>query len=159
MDPPWFAGLNLKYPVLRDKDILRIPFETLQTSGYLMVWILDMKEKKIRDQIEKRGYIHKATVTWGKLTKNNNLVSGSGVTVRHNTEKLYIFAKGNVKEISTYHRMQDLVMAQVRGESIKPEQIYTEIYKLVPQGYFLEIFARSNNIRPNYVSVGNMLRP
>ncbi len=29
MDPPWFVGLNLKYPVLRDKDILKIPFETL----------------------------------------------------------------------------------------------------------------------------------
>ncbi len=62
-----------------------------------MVWILDMKEKQIREKLERRGYIHKATVTWAKLTKNNKLVSGSGVTVRHNTEKLYIFAKGNVK--------------------------------------------------------------
>ncbi len=54
--------------------------------------------------------------------------------------------------------MQDLVMAKVRGESIKPDEIYGEIYKLVPQGFYLEIFARVHNVRNNYVSVGNMLR-
>ena len=48
MDPPWRVSLKLKYPVLKDSDILAIPFEALQTSGYLMIWILDMKEEKIK---------------------------------------------------------------------------------------------------------------
>ncbi len=78
--------------------------------------------------------------------------------MRHSTEKLYIFAKGNVKEISNLRKMNDLILAQVRGESVKPDEIYEEIYKLVPNGHYIEFFSRVNNIQPNYVSVGNMLR-
>jgi N6-adenosine-specific RNA methylase IME4 len=124
MDPPWHVGLKLKYPVLKDKDILAIQFEVLQTTGYLMIWILDMKAKEFIKKVEDRGYTHKATVTWAKLTKNNKPVNGWGVTVRHSTEKLYIFAKGNVKEISNLRKMNDLILAQVRGESVKPDEIY-----------------------------------
>lgn len=41
-----------------------------------------------------------------------------------------------------------------RGQSQKPEQVYEIIEKLVPNGNYLEIFARRNNLRNFWVSVG-----
>lgn len=42
-----------------------------------------------------------------------------------------------------------------RGQSQKPTEIYELIEKLVPDGKYLEIFARKNNLRDYWVSVGN----
>ncbi len=45
MDPPWRVNLSLDYPVLTDNEIMSIPFETLQQTGYIFCWILDQKEE------------------------------------------------------------------------------------------------------------------
>ena len=42
-----------------------------------------------------------------------------------------------------------------RGQSQKPTEIYEMIEKLVPNGRYLEVFARKNNLRDYWVSVGN----
>jgi mRNA (2'-O-methyladenosine-N6-)-methyltransferase len=44
-----------------------------------------------------------------------------------------------------------------RGQSQKPEEIYEVAEQLVPNGHFLEIFARRNNLHDGWVSIGNEL--
>ena len=54
--------------------------------------------------------------------------------------------------------MNDLLLASVRGESVKPDESYARIEELVPEGHYLDIFARKFNIRPNYVTIGNQVK-
>jgi mRNA (2'-O-methyladenosine-N6-)-methyltransferase len=49
----------------------------------------------------------------------------------------------------------DRWFSERRGQSQKPDEIYELIEALVPNGKYLEIFARKNNLRDYWVSVGN----
>ena len=49
----------------------------------------------------------------------------------------------------------DIIFAPRRGQSQKPTEIYELIEEMVPGGKYLEIFARKNNLRDYWVSVGN----
>ena len=49
----------------------------------------------------------------------------------------------------------DIIFSERRGQSQKPEEIYDIVESLVPNGRYLEIFARKNNLRDFWVSVGN----
>jgi len=51
----------------------------------------------------------------------------------------------------------DVIFAERRGQSQKPEEIYEMIEELVPEGRYLELFARRNNLRNYWVSIGNEL--
>ena len=51
----------------------------------------------------------------------------------------------------------DIILSQRRGQSQKPVEIYELVEALVPGGTYLEIFARKNNLRDYWVSVGNEL--
>jgi len=48
----------------------------------------------------------------------------------------------------------DVIISQRRGQSQKPEELYEYIESLIPNGKYLEIFARRNNLRNNWVSMG-----
>jgi len=51
----------------------------------------------------------------------------------------------------------DVIFSERRGQSQKPNEIYSLIESLVPQGYYLEIFGRRNNLRNKWVTIGNEL--
>jgi mRNA (2'-O-methyladenosine-N6-)-methyltransferase len=57
--------------------------------------------------------------------------------------------KGNI--------LSDIIFAERRGQSQKPEELYEYIETLVPNGKYMEIFARRNNLRNYWVSIGNEL--
>ena len=67
---------------------------------------------------------------------------------------------GQARERSTRYDFEredgfDVIFAARRGQSQKPTEIYELIEQLVPNGKYLEIFARKNNLRDYWVSVGN----
>lgn len=157
MDPPWKCNLDLNYPVMNDSSIFSIPFGLLQSEGYLFVWILNMKEQKVIKMLQLSGYKMVDKIVWVKLTSRGNPVNGNGYYVRHSTETLFIFKKGATASFSKLHSAKDVISASVRGASVKPDEAYDEIRKLVPQGHYLEIFGRSHNARPDWVTVGNQL--
>ncbi|MEW5319597.1 MAG: hypothetical protein WDW38_010741 [Sanguina aurantia] len=49
----------------------------------------------------------------------------------------------------------DVIFSERRGQSQKPTEIYDLIEALVPNGRYLEIFARRNNLRDYWTSIGN----
>jgi mRNA m6A methyltransferase catalytic subunit len=49
----------------------------------------------------------------------------------------------------------DVVFSKRRGQSQKPEEIYEYIERLIPNGHYLEIFGRRNNLRDYWVTIGN----
>ena len=48
-----------------------------------------------------------------------------------------------------------IVSLDFRPQSQKPEEIYELIERLVPNGRYLEIFGRKNNLRDFWVTIGN----
>jgi mRNA (2'-O-methyladenosine-N6-)-methyltransferase len=50
---------------------------------------------------------------------------------------------------------RDVIFSDRRGQSQKPEEIYKYIEELVPNGYYLEVFGRRNNLQEKWVTIGN----
>lgn len=50
---------------------------------------------------------------------------------------------------------RDVIFSERRGQSQKPCEIYEYIEELVPNGYYLEIFGRRNNLRDKWITIGN----
>ena len=61
--------------------------------------------------------------------------------------------------------MKDVIFSKRKGQSQKPNEIYGIIESLVPNGrdccyefkigYYVEIFGRKNNLRNDWVTIGN----
>ena len=61
--------------------------------------------------------------------------------------------------------VNDVIFSTRRGQSQKPDEIYDMIERLVPNGsihspssclgYYIEIFGRRNNLRDDWVTIGD----
>ncbi|UZJ54292.1 hypothetical protein CBS101457_003612 [Exobasidium rhododendri] len=52
----------------------------------------------------------------------------------------------------------DVIVAEVRDTSRKPDELYSIIERLCPMGRKLELFGRRHNSRPGWLTVGNQLK-
>ena len=51
----------------------------------------------------------------------------------------------------------DVIVAEVRATSHKPDEIYGIIERLSPGTRKIELFGRPHNVNPNWVTLGNQL--
>ena len=63
MDPPWqlatanpTRGVALGYSQLTDQDIVNLPVPSLQSEGFLFVWVINAKYKFTLDLFDRWGY-------------------------------------------------------------------------------------------------------
>lgn len=52
----------------------------------------------------------------------------------------------------------DVIVAEVRDTSRKPDELYSMIERLCPHGRKVELFGRRHNARPGWLTVGNQLK-
>lgn len=162
MDPPWqlatanpTRGVALGYFQLNDNHIMNLPVPKLQTNGFLFVWVINAKYKFTLDLFRKWGYQLVDQVVWVKMTVNRRLAKSHGYYLQHAKEVCLVGRKGDLPPGSQKNVGSDVIFSERRGQSQKPEEIYQLIEKLVPNGRYLEIFARKNNLRNYWVSLGN----
>jgi mRNA (2'-O-methyladenosine-N6-)-methyltransferase len=160
MDPPWqlsssqpTRGVAIAYDTLADNIITDIPVEQLQTDGFIFIWTINAKFKVTLDLIKGWGYRYCDEIVWIKQTVNGKIAKGHGYYLQHTKETCLIGIKGNPK----YNKdvMTDVIFSKRRGQSQKPEEVYDIIEGLIPNGYYLEIFGRRNNLRNYWVTIGN----
>jgi mRNA (2'-O-methyladenosine-N6-)-methyltransferase len=79
--------------------------------------------------------------------------------LQHAKESCIVGVKGNVQNNPRFQTnvASDVIFSERRGQSQKPTEIYEYIEKLVPNGFYLEVFGRRNNLRNNWVTIGNEL--
>ena len=65
--------------------------------------------------------------------------------------------KGDMRGKCNFNIESDVIFSERRGQSQKPEEIYEIVEALVPNGYYLEIFGRRNNLHDGWVTIGNEL--
>ncbi|GBG31206.1 N6-adenosine-methyltransferase subunit METTL3 [Hondaea fermentalgiana] len=164
-DPPWqlatsnpTRGVAIGYKQLSDSLIEKIPFPSLQENGFLFVWVINAKYKFALELMEKWGYTLVDEIAWVKQTVNRRLAKSHGFYLQHAKETCLVGKKGDVDPLGTRRNIaSDVLYCERQGQSQKPVEIYEIIEELVPGGSYLEIFARRNNLRDNWVSVGNEL--
>lgn len=94
------------------------------------------------------------SLAWVKSTVNCKIAKGHGFYLQHAKETCIIGVKGH--PVSFQGGVEsDLIFSQRRGQSQKPSETYELVEKLVPNGFYLEIFGRRNNLRDNWVTIGN----
>jgi len=162
MDPPWALatanptrGVSLGYSQLTDEDIKNLPIPQLQTNGLLFVWVINAKYKFCLDLFKRWGYTFVDEIVWVKMTRNRRLAKSHGFYLQHAKEVCLVAKIGDDPPNLNSNIGSDIIMSERRGQSQKPTEIYELIEKLVPDGKYLEIFARKNNLRDYWVSVGN----
>lgn len=165
MDPPWkmtsrtpSRGVILPYEQLSDEDILAIPVKEISSKGLLFMWVINVKISFALRILEKWGYKLVSTLVWIKTTKKRKLAKGNGYTLQHAKETCLIASK-NVEEsvIKKICSRPNTVLLPRKGTSQKPDVIHEFAEDLYPNGNYVEIFARRNNLRNHWVSIGNQL--
>lgn len=162
MDPPWALatanptrGVALGYSQLTDTDIMGLPIPSLQTAGLLFVWVINAKYKFTLDLFERWGYTVIDEIVWVKMTVNRRLAKSHGYYLQHAKEVCLVGRKGGDPPGLRGGVGNDVIYSERRGQSQKPEEIYQLIEQLVPNGKYLEIFGRKNNLRNHWVTLGN----
>eukprot|EP00127_Corallochytrium_limacisporum_P004141 Clim_evm86s157 gene=Clim_evmTU86s157 len=165
MDPPWqlataapTRGIALGYSQLNDEALQRcLELEHVQSDGFIFIWVINNRFAKAIEMMEKWGYEFIDTIDWVKQTVNRRLAKCHGFYLQHAKETCLVGRKGNPPQ--GWHRSagSDIIWSERRGNSQKPDEIYELIEQLVPNGKYLEIFGRRNNLRDFWVTIGNEL--
>ncbi|KAI8076669.1 MT-A70-domain-containing protein [Gilbertella persicaria] len=161
-DPPWqlathapTRGVAIAYQQLPDICIEEIPIPKLSTNGFLFIWVINNKYAKAFELMERWGYAYVDDITWVKQTVNRRMAKGHGYYLQHAKETCLVGVKGTP---NCRHSVgSDVIFSERRGQSQKPEELYEMIEELVPNGKYLEIFGRKNNLRDYWVTIGNEL--
>jgi mRNA (2'-O-methyladenosine-N6-)-methyltransferase len=144
----------LGYKQLPNSAIERLPIPQLQKNGFIFIWVINARYSFAIELMEKWGYEVVDDITWVKSTVNRRLAKGHGFYLQHAKETCLVGKKGDDPPGMQTNISSDVIFSERRGQSQKPEEMYELIEKLVPNGRYLEIFARRNNLRNYWVSIG-----
>ncbi|OAV91589.1 hypothetical protein PTTG_04255 [Puccinia triticina 1-1 BBBD Race 1] len=157
MDPPWDIHMSLPYGTMTDDEMLKMPVPSLQESGGLIfVWVTGRALELGRDCMRTWGYERIEEIVWVKTNQLQRLIrtGRTGHYLNHSKEHCLVGFKrpADKSGIDT-----DVIVAEVRETSRKPDEIYEMIERACPGGRKLELFGRSYNFRPGWITLGNQL--
>ena len=179
-------GVAIGYSSLNDDCIQNLPVATMQDSGFLLIWVINAKYALACEMFDRWGYGLVDEIVWVKKTVTGKIAKGHGFYLQHAKETCLVGFKGDFddflarrfclmngipleeKETIKAEKMdqirttwtsirEDVIFSERRGQSQKPNEIYQIVEDMVPNGYYLEIFGRRNNLQPKWVTLGNEL--
>ncbi|GJQ15220.1 hypothetical protein GpartN1_g7011.t1 [Galdieria partita] len=162
MDPPWqlatanpTRGVALGYNQLSDECIASLPIHKLQKNGFMFIWVINAKYRTALHLFQRWGYQLVDDISWVKYTVNRRFAKNHGFYLQHAKETCLVGFKGVLPSHFCGNVVGDVICSERRGQSQKPDEIYEIIEQLIPHGRYLEIFARKNNLRNYWISIGN----
>jgi len=148
----------MDYNTMSNQEILGIRVDLLSTKGFCFLWVLNGLMEVGFQCLNKWGYEYVDSITWIK-TKNGKLQVAAGFYFLHSSETClvgYKCAKNQTVTLNT-KISNNILIEEVRKKSQKPECLYTLIDEMMPGANKIELFARDNNLRPDWLSLGNQL--
>eukprot|EP00118_Oscarella_pearsei_P007659 m.38116 g.38116 ORF g.38116 m.38116 type:complete len:550 (+) comp32526_c0_seq6:2350-3999(+) len=157
-DPPWDIHMELPYGTMSDTEMRSMDIPTLQDDGYIFLWVTGRAMELGRDLLDLWGYQRADELIWVKTNQLQRLIrtGRTGHWLNHAKEHCLIGKKGNVDNFNRGIDC-DVVVAEVRDTSHKPDEIYGIIERLAPGMRKIELFGRHHNVQPNWVTLGNQL--
>lgn len=177
VDPPWDIHMSLPYETCSDQQMVvnMKGIEKLQSAGGLMfLWVTARAIELGIECLDQWGYTIVEEVVWIKVNQLGRLIR-TGMTghwLNHTKEHCLVAVKndrampgGKLPEdyIDSLRLKidQDIIVSEVRETSRKPDELYLMIDRLLGErrssARKLEIFARENNLRQGWTSLGNQL--
>ncbi|KAL3654054.1 hypothetical protein CASFOL_003735 [Castilleja foliolosa] len=157
-DPPWDIHMELPYGTMADDEMRSLNVAALQTDGMIFLWVTGRAMELGRECLELWGYKRVEEIIWVKTNQLERIIrtGRTGHWLNHSKEHCLVGVKGNPevnRNIDT-----DVIVAQVRETSRKPDEMYAMLERVSPRTRKLELFSRMHNARPGWLSLGNQLQ-
>lgn len=157
-DPPWDIHMELPYGTMQDDEMRKLDIPSIQDDGFLFLWVTGRAMELGRECLRLWGYKQVEELIWVKTNQLQRLIrtGRTGHWLNHGKEHCLVGIKGNPEG---YNKGLDcdVVVAEVRQTSHKPDEIYGLIERLSPGTRKIEFFGRMHNVQPNWVTLGNQL--
>ncbi|KAJ1928826.1 methyltransferase [Tieghemiomyces parasiticus] len=158
-DPPWDIRMSLPYGTMSDEEMKAMQVCELQDEGLIFLWVTGRAMELGRECLAAWGYERVDEIVWVKINQLQRLIrtGRTGHWLNHSKEHCLVGAKGRPQRWLNGGVDCDVIVSEVRETSRKPDQIYGIIDRLSPGTRKLELFGRSHNTRPGWVTLGNQL--
>ena len=164
MDPPWIIqqnpnkvtrGVELGYDQMEENAIATMPLDLIQTDGYVFMWVVAREFSNGLKMLERWGYQVINDIHWIKTSRRGIYQPSNGHYLQHAKESLLIGVKGKGCPFMRKDKFTDkIIQPRNLRQSHKPNKLYKIIESIFPGGTYIELFARSHNLRSNWVSLG-----
>ncbi|KAJ3160565.1 N6-adenosine-methyltransferase subunit mettl3 [Geranomyces michiganensis] len=157
-DPPWDIHMNLPYGTMTDDEMRAMPISQLQDHGFIFLWVTGRAMELGRECLAIWGYKRVDELVWVKIMQLQKLIrtGRTGHWLNHSKEHCLIGVKGD-PAVHNPGINCDVLVAEVRETSRKPDEVYGLIERLSPGTRKIEIFGRQHNARAGWTTLGNQL--
>ncbi|VDL43703.1 unnamed protein product [Hymenolepis diminuta] len=159
-DPPWDIHMELPYGTMSDDEMRKMDIPCLQDDGYIFLWVTGRAMELGRECLKLWGYERVDEVIWVKTNQLQRLIrtGRTGHWLNHGKEHCLVGVKGDAARCHSNRGLDcDVIVAEVRETSRKPDEIYGLIERLSPGTRKLELFGRPHNLQANWITLGNQL--
>lgn len=156
-DPPWDIHMELPYGTMSDDEMRKLPVPIMQDDGYIFLWVTGRAMELGRECLNLWGYERCDEIIWVKTNQLQRIIrtGRTGHWINHGKEHCIVGVKGNPQCNRGFDC--DIVVAEVRATSHKPDEIYGLIERLAPGKRKIELFGRPHNSQPNWTTLGNQV--
>ncbi|OQR71019.1 N6-adenosine-methyltransferase 70 kDa subunit-like [Tropilaelaps mercedesae] len=157
-DPPWDIHMELPYGTMSDDEMRQLNIPCLQDEGLIFLWVTGRAMELGRECLKLWGYDRCDEIIWVKTNQLQRIIrtGRTGHWLNHGKEHCLVGMKGDPSHINRWLDC-DVIVAEVRATSHKPDEIYGIIERLSPGTRKIELFGRPHNIQPNWMTLGNQL--
>lgn len=157
-DPPWDIHMHLPYGTMSDDEMRELGVPALQDDGLIFLWVTGRAMELGRECLKLWGYERVDELIWVKTNQLQRIIrtGRTGHWLNHGKEHCLVGMKGNPKNLNRGLDC-DVIVAEVRATSHKPDEIYGIIERLSPGTRKIELFGRPHNAQPNWITLGNQL--
>lgn len=157
-DPPWDIHMELPYGTMSDDEMRKLDVPSLQDEGYIFLWVTGRAMELGRECLKLWGYERCDELIWVKTNQLQRLIrtGRTGHWLNHGKEHCLVGVKGDCKNFNRGLDC-DVLVAEVRQTSHKPDEVYGVIERLAPGTRKIELFGRQHNVQPNWITLGNQL--
>ena len=169
IDPPWDIHMSLNYGTMTDDEMRNLDLggihdNTEENSGFIYIWATSRTIDTARHCLLLWGYTPVDDIVWIKTNQIGGTVrSGrTGHWLNHSKEHCLVGVKGwtSTANFGHFRKCCDVIISPVGESSKKPNEIYDIIESVQPcfnNKVNLELFGRSHNRRPGWITLGNQL--
>lgn len=150
-DPPWDIHMELPYGTMSDDEMRQLGVPALQDDGLIFLWVTGRAMELGRECLKLWGYERFDELIWVKTNQLQRIIrtGRTGHWLNHGKEHCLVGTKGNPMNLNRGLDC-DVIVAEVRATSHKPDEIYGIIERLSPGTRKIELFGRPHNVQPNW---------
>jgi N6-adenosine-specific RNA methylase IME4 len=153
-DPPWQYDFSLTvnreienhYPTMTLEEIKAVKVPAAK-DAVLFLWVTAPKLVEGLEVMSAWGFEYRTCAAWDKE------VIGMGYWFRNQHELLLVGTRGNPPVPAPENRFPSVIRVRREDHSKKPDIVYEMIEKMLPEGKYLELFARQQ--RTGWTAWGN----